>query len=118
MTVETFETSDLVTVTPAAADYFRQQLGKNGGHAVRVGVKQSGCTGFMYVLDHVETTESSDINIELDNGVMVAVAADAVPVLQGSEIDYVLEGVNRVIKFNNPNATSACGCGESFGINE
>ncbi|TQV85136.1 iron-sulfur cluster assembly accessory protein [Exilibacterium tricleocarpae] len=118
MTVEKFENRDLVTVTPAAAAYFRQQLDKDGGRVVRIGVKQSGCTGFMYVLDQVDAAAGSDIEIPLDNGVVVAVDPAAIPVLGGSNIDYVLEGINKVIKIDNPNATSACGCGESFAINE
>ena len=118
MTVEKFDNRDLVTITPAAAAYFRQQLEKSGGHIVRIGVKQSGCTGFMYVLDEVDSAEVTDIELTLDNGVVVAVDREALPVLGGSNIDYVLEGINKVIKIDNPNATSACGCGESFAVSE
>ena len=118
MTVEKFDNRDLVTITPAAATYFRQQLDRNGGRVVRIGVKQSGCTGFMYVLDQVEAAEGSDIELTLENGVAIAVDREALPVLGGSRIDYVLEGINKVIKIDNPNATSACGCGESFAVSE
>jgi Fe-S cluster assembly protein SufA/iron-sulfur cluster assembly protein len=50
------------------------------------------------------------------DGLTFAIASDAVTILKGTEIDMVTEGVNRVVKFNNPNVTAECGCGESFSI--
>jgi iron-sulfur cluster assembly accessory protein len=54
--------------------------------------------------------------VALDNGISVFLAANSVGMLRGTELDYVREGINRVLKFKNPNVTSACGCGESFSI--
>ena len=64
----------------------------------------------------VDAAESDDLVLQPAEAITLAVAFDAVEVLRGTEIDMVTEGVNRVIKFNNPNVTGECGCGESFSI--
>lgn len=114
MSVETFDVSkDAITVSEAAARHLKNQVSKNG---VRISVKESGCTGYMYVMDEVDTSEEDDVAIALDNGLQVYVDRRALPLLQGTVIEYQVEGVNRSIVFNNPNVTAACGCGESFSI--
>lgn len=116
MSVETFDTSKPLNVTAAAAEHFRRKLDVAGKQAVRISVKESGCTGFMYVMEEVDEGASSDSALDLDNGVRVLVDADAVTLLRGTEVDLVREGINRVLRFNNPNVVAECGCGESFSV--
>jgi len=117
MTVETFDVStDVITVTPEAARHLKTQVDARGVSGVRISVKESGCTGYMYVMEEVSAGQADDITVSLDNGVSVFVDAGSIGVLRGTELDYVREGVNRSLKFNNPNVTAACGCGESFSI--
>lgn len=116
MSVETFNLTDTITVTPAAARHFSQQLGRNGGKAVRISLKESGCSGFMYAIDEIDAPVAGDIAKSLENGVVVCFSAADAVALRGSEIDYTREGLNQTLKINNPNVTDACGCGASFNI--
>ena len=117
MSVETFDIDTPVRVTDAAADHFRKRLDGAGKTAVRISVKESGCTGFMYVMEEVDGGQDSDTAVDLDNGVTVLLDADAVDFLRGTEIDYAREGINRTLRFRNPNVVAECGCGESFSVN-
>ena len=117
MSVESFDPgSQVVTVTPAALEHFRRQLAGQKDRAVRVSIKKSGCTGFMYVIDLVEQGSDDDIQYQLDDDVRLLLSRDSLPILNGSEIDLVKEGINRQIKFINPNVKDQCGCGESFSV--
>ena len=117
MSVATFDVrTDVLAVTEEAARHLQKQVASKNATAVRISVKKSGCTGYMYVLEEVNAKEADDITVALDNGISVFLAADSVGILRGTELDYVREGINRVLKFKNPNVTSACGCGESFSI--
>jgi len=118
MSVESFDVkSELVSVTPAAAEHFRVSLAGKGCAGVRISVRESGCTGFKYVMDEVETEGlEGDVAVELANGVTLFLEPAALKFLRGTEIDYAREGVNRSLKFNNPNVTAECGCGESFSV--
>ncbi|MFO1388813.1 iron-sulfur cluster assembly accessory protein [Cellvibrio sp.] len=118
MSVETFNPQlDSVFVTDAAAAHFRRELAKNAdAKAVRLSVKQSGCTGWMYVVDLVPEGKVEDLRITLGDGAELLVDPAALPVVSGTEIDYVTEGVNRQLKFNNPRVKDYCGCGESFSV--
>ena len=117
MSVATFDVrTDVLSVTEDAAKHLKKQVQSNDATGVRISVKKSGCTGYMYVLEEVNASEADDITVALDNGISVFLAANSVGMLRGTELDYVREGINRVLKFKNPNVTSACGCGESFSI--
>lgn len=120
MSVESFNPADtsLLEVTNSAAEHFKQQLAQDakGAKVVRLSVKESGCTGYMYVLDLVPAAESDDQLLTFDNGVVLAVDTDSIPVVRGTCIDFVQQGLNRQLEFRNPNAQDYCGCGESFNI--
>jgi iron-sulfur cluster assembly accessory protein len=103
-------------VTDAAAEHFRRKLDAAGKTAVRISVEESGCTGFKYVMQEVDTAEGDDTALALPNGVQVLLDAGAVDFLRGTEVDLVREGINRVLRFNNPNVVAECGCGESFSV--
>jgi len=118
MSVATYDvTTDALQVSPAAADFLHKQLQRAGKPALRVSVKESGCTGYMYVMDEVDSGEAGDLTLALDNGLTVYVDPASLPVLRGTRLEFEKEGLNRTIKFHNPNVTAACGCGESFSIN-
>ncbi len=117
MSVETFDVStEVIRITPDAAQHLKNTAEAKGTSAVRISVKESGCTGYMYVMEEVNGGEEKDVTVDLDNGMHVFVDADSIGFLRGTELDYVREGINRTLKFKNPNVTAACGCGESFSI--
>jgi len=64
----------------------------------------------------VAAGKAEDIIVTLENGMQVFIDIGSVPYLRGTELDIVQQGVNRVLQFNNPNVSVACGCGESFDI--
>jgi iron-sulfur cluster assembly accessory protein len=117
MSGETFDMhGQPVSVTPAAAEHFRASLAAKGLPAVRISVRESGCTGFKYVMEEVAAAEDGDVTVTLDNGIELYLDDAAVQFLRGTQIDYEREGVNRTLKFRNPNVVAECGCGESFSV--
>ncbi len=79
---------------------------------VRVGVKNGGCAGMAYTMEYADAVNPSDEVVE-DKGVRVLIDPKAVLFLLGTEMDYKIEKLSAQFVFNNPNQTSACGCGES-----
>lgn len=118
MNVETFEMSQLLSVTPNAAEHFKKQLHKTGQQAIRLSLKVSGCTGYKYVIEEVAEGQEKDLEIQLDNGVRLFIDPKKLEALRGMEIDFKQEGLNKNLVLNNPNVTNACGCGESFSVEE
>ena len=117
MSVETFDVStDVITVTPEAARHLKSQAEAKGASAVRISVKESGCTGYMYVMEEVDAGQEQDVTISLDNGMNVYVDAGSIAHKSEFRTGSRREGINRTLKFKNPNVTAACGCGESFSI--
>jgi len=105
----------MITLTKLAADRIAGQIAKNNALGLRFAARESGCSGFSYVMDFVEKIESDDI--VFDNfDVKVVVDPKSLDILSGTQIDYVSEGLNQTFKFSNPKATDECGCGESFAI--
>ncbi len=80
---------------------------------VRFGVKRTGCSGFSYVVDLAIESKPDDSAIEVD-GVRLLIDPKSLPLVDGTVIDYQRQGLNANFVFHNPNATGACGCGESF----
>ncbi|RAU16700.1 iron-sulfur cluster assembly accessory protein [Nitrincola tibetensis] len=120
MSVESFDPqTQTVTVLPAALSHFRKQLAsKPEAQAVRLSVKPSGCSGYMYVLDFVAESLADDVDLMVADDIRLLVDKASLPIVAGTQIDFVREGINRQIKFINPNATSECGCGESFTVSD
>ncbi len=105
-----------VTITEAAAKHIGGQLVSRGsGLGIRVGVRTSGCSGMAYVLEFVDNIDDHDSVFEA-YGVKVIIDPKSLVYLEGTELDFVKEGLNEGLKFNNPNAASECGCGESFHV--
>jgi len=105
-----------ITMTDAAASRVRSFLENRGkGLGLRLGVKTTGCSGMAYVLEFVDELEEGD-NVFEHDGVKVIIDAKSLVYLDGTELDFVKEGLNEGFQFNNPNVKSECGCGESFNV--
>lgn len=105
-----------ITMTDAAADHINKFLeGRGKGDGIRLGVRTSGCSGMAYVLEFVDEVQAEDQVFE-DHGVKVVIDPKSLVYLDGTELDFVKEGLNEGFKFNNPNVRNECGCGESFNI--
>lgn len=103
-----------VTLTSAAAERIRQYLAETPGSiGLRFGVKKSGCSGWAYIVDIATAAREDEVVFE-DNGVSVRVDAQSLPQVDGTEIDFVRNGLNQQFTFNNPRKAAECGCGESF----
>jgi iron-sulfur cluster assembly protein len=104
-----------VSVSASAAKFLAAQLGRHPvAVAVRLSVVPSGCSGLGYRVTPADAIRADDTVFEC-GGVRVAVDALSLPYLQGATLDLVQEGLARRLRFENPNARSSCGCGESFG---
>lgn len=105
-----------ITMTPAASQHVSKYLQSRGhGLGIRLGVRTSGCSGMAYVLEFVDDTEDEDTVFDTE-GVKVIIDPKSLFYLDGTELDFVKEGLNEGFKFNNPNVKNECGCGESFNI--
>ena len=104
-----------ISLTESAADRIRQFMQKEGGIGLRLGVKKTGCSGWAYTVQLAGNVEANDVVYE-DHGIKIVVQHDNLGFLDGSEIDFVAEGLAQSFRFNNPNVTEECGCGESFTI--
>lgn len=105
-----------ITLSDSAADRVKRFLTNRGkGVGLRLGVKTSGCSGMAYVLEFVDEVNGEDQVFD-DKGVKVIIDAKSLVYLDGTELDFVKEGLNEGFKFNNPNVKDACGCGESFTV--
>jgi len=105
-----------VTLSERAANHIRNFIAKRGkGIGIKLGVRTSGCSGMAYKLEFADASEADDLEFE-SFGVKVYVDPKSLAYLDGTELDFVREGLNEGFKFNNPNVKNACGCGESFNV--
>lgn len=103
-------------MTEAAARHVNKYLSKRGkGVGVRLGVKTTGCSGLAYKLEYVDDLGNEDIVFEAQ-GLKILIDPKSLAYLDGTELDFVREGLNEGFKFNNPNERDRCGCGESFRV--
>ena len=103
----------VLTISDKAKEMLNSAFGDDRSHALLVGVLSGGCSGYMYDLQIVESTEQDCQELEID-GFRVLVPNASSHLLDGIEIDYVDRLMGGGFKINNPNASSSCGCGESF----
>jgi len=104
------------TLTESAAKQIRNQLAKRGsGIALRIGVKQTGCSGYAYTYDFADEVLADDQLFEGFDA-KVVLDKDTMQYIDGSSLDFVTDGLKQVFKVENPKVTSMCGCGESFSI--
>jgi len=105
-----------LSVTPKAAQRIRKALDQRGGGlGLRLTIKTSGCSGYAYALEFVDTATPDDLLFESE-GVQLVVEANSLPLIDGTQLDWAREGLNEGFKFINPNARATCGCGESFAV--
>ncbi len=105
-----------ITLTENAAKQIEKQLQQRGsGIGLKLGTKVSGCSGFAYTIDYAESSSENETVFE-QFGVKVVVDNEDMDKLNGLQLDYVKNGLNAAFKFNNPNVTGECGCGQSFSV--
>ena len=105
-----------VTLTEKAATHVQGFLAKRGkGVGLRLGVRTTGCSGMAYKLEFADDVTPDDLVFE-SHGLKVLVDPKSLAYLDGTELDFVREGLNEGFKFNNPNVKDQCGCGESFHV--
>lgn len=105
-----------ISISEAAAKHVTKYIAKRGkGVGVRLGVKTTGCSGLAYKLEYADEIAPEDVVFE-DNGVKVLVDPKSLAYIDGTQLDFVREGLNEGFRFHNPNERDRCGCGESFRI--
>ena len=101
-----------VTITPAAEARIARLMAEKGASGLRIGLKKGGCAGMEYTMELAETPSPND-EVVVQGAARVLIAPTAQMFLFGTEIDYETTRLSSKFVFNNPNQTSACGCGES-----
>ena len=105
-----------ISLTPAAAERVRTFMANRGkGIGLRLGVKQTGCSGYAYVVSYADEVSARDVVFDVSD-VKVVVDSESLKYVDGTEIDFVRQGLNEAFKFRNPNVKGECGCGESFNV--
>jgi len=105
-----------ISLTESAANRVSNYLETRGeGIGLRLGITKTGCSGYSYVINYADAVADEDIVFE-DKGVTIVVDPDALKLIDGTEVDFVKNGLNEAFSFKNPNVTGECGCGESFNI--
>jgi iron-sulfur cluster assembly protein len=105
-----------ISLTASAAERVQSYLDTRGqGIGLRLGVTKTGCSGYAYVINYADDLQAGDIVFE-DRGVKIVVDPGALEMIDGTEVDFIKNGLNEAFSFRNPNVTGECGCGESFNI--
>ena len=105
-----------ISLTDSAAERVHNYLQARGqGIGLRLGITETGCSGYSYVINYADEVAANDIVFE-DKGVKIVVDPEALKLIDGTEVDFVKNGLNEAFSFKNPNVTGECGCGESFNI--
>lgn len=104
-----------ITLTERAASRVRDFMSREPAAGLRLAVKPTGCSGYMYVVEMTKDVLSEDQVFE-SHGVPVVVDAQSLKYLDGTEVDFAREGLNEGFRFANPNVAATCGCGESFSL--
>ena len=112
-------TDTIITMTAEAADHIRQGIVSEKGKHFRLAIKKTGCTGWMYKPEIVTEPKPDDIKVPLALDFEVYIDPKCVDIIRGTELDIEVKdmGLKQMV-FNNPNAESICGCGESFNVKE
>ena len=106
----------MITLTESAASHISDYLtNRKHGIGIRLGTRRNGCSGLSYVIEFADEVEKED-RVYNEKGVKIIIDPTSLIALDGTELDYVKEGLNEGFKFNNPNVKDECGCGESFNV--
>ena len=107
--------TNTLNFSESALNHFNDALLKRGkGNGVKLGIKKAGCSGYEYTFEFVDNIDETLINVNANSDPNIYVDSTSMSFLKGSLIDYVEDGLNKGIKFINPNVKAVCGCGESF----
>lgn len=105
-----------ISLTPSAVERIKNFLHARGhGVGLRLGIKRTGCSGYAYVVNYADEIRDTDTVFDAQ-GVKVLVDKDSLSYVDGTEVDFVKQGLNEAFKFRNPNVKGECGCGESFTV--
>jgi iron-sulfur cluster assembly protein len=105
-----------ISLTQNAAARVRSFLEKRGrGLGLRIGVRRTGCSGWAYMIDYADSVDDDDIVFD-EAGVKVIVDRQSLDLIDGTQVDFVKDGLSEAFKFRNPNIKGECGCGESFSV--
>ena len=105
-----------ITMTEAAAQHVRAHLQQRGnGMGIRVAIKTTGCSGMSYVLEFVDQANEEDVVFE-SQGLSIVTDPKSLLYIDGTEMDFIKNGLNEGFEFTNPNTKGECGCGESFTV--
>ena len=106
----------MITITDIGAERVKEFLEKRGsGFGLRILITTTGCSGYAYNLEFADKINIGD-NEFYSNGVKLVVDEKSLTFIDGTEIDYVINGLNEGFEFNNPLTKAKCGCGESFTV--
>jgi iron-sulfur cluster assembly accessory protein len=103
-----------IEISPEAEAHFAKMLARSGKSALRLSLKEAGCTGFKYLFSEVDAAEPLDLVKSTPQGLQVYIDSRYWSALAGTRFAMVQQGVNWVLKIDNPNVKESCGCGESF----
>ena len=103
----------MFTVTEAATKQLVKNLKESDAEAIKIALQKSGCSGFKYYIDFCKKVDDSVVVLEKEP-VMIVAEESILPYLDAVTLDYIQDGINRMFKFQNPEAKAECGCGESF----
>ena len=120
MTVSTYNPAakSPVRFSPSAIKHLTKQVAATNAMGVEFKVKESGCSGYKYLLELAHNISDDAVIYPIDDALELFVSPQALPLINGTEVDYVQQGVNFQLAFSNPNATASCGCGESFSVEQ
>jgi iron-sulfur cluster assembly protein len=105
-----------ISLTTSAAERVKSFLTHRGrGVGLRLGIKKTGCSGFAYVVNYADDINQDDVVFEAD-GVKVIVDRESLGFIDGTQVDFIKQGLNEAFRFRNPNVKGECGCGESFTV--
>jgi iron-sulfur cluster assembly accessory protein len=107
--------NNTLILTPAAIQYLQENLASSpaGTLGVRVGLRDAGCSGYAYTIDFTNEQLPDDHILTFDT-IKIFMSEKHIKAFHGTEVDFVEEGLNSTLEFNNPNVVQECGCGESF----
>ena len=117
MTISESTTNKHFELTQSAIRHFSSLLRNKENQNIRIGIRDSGCSGYAYDLSFVQKAEHDDFKASVED-IDLYISEESLIFLKGTEIDYLTKGLNSELIFNNPNISAKCGCGESFSIDQ
>lgn len=102
-----------ISLTAAAAEHVRGCFLTRPSVGIRLGVRSSGCSGLAYVIEFADALRDGDITFD-SQGITIVTDPKSLTHIAGMEVDFVKDGLQEGLKFNNPNVKDSCGCGVSF----